>query len=62
MLFKIHCKGKSFRFSGYRDPLLQTKKRLLLYIIGLKKRGIFLQDMETCTKIVFWSELIAIKV
>ena len=22
----LHCKGESYRFSGLRDPLLQTKK------------------------------------
>ena len=30
---KLHCKGEPYRFSGERDPLLQTIS-LLLYILG----------------------------
>ena len=38
---KLHCKGEPYRLSGYRDPLIQTKKLITLY-----NRMCFAEDQD----------------
>ena len=51
---KLHCKGGPYRFSGKRDPLLQTKKILLFYIKG---KFMLFSDLNGIESKVFYLQI-----